>query len=417
MSTGTGWRPLSKPGRGRPNLGTTPFSRLALAHALSAAGDTLVTMGLSDTLFFSTPTGAARDRIALYLLLTMAPFAIVAPLLGPMLDKYRSGRRLMMIAAAAGRALVCMFMAGQLGGLVLYPMAFAVLVCSKAHMVTKSALVPATVGDDGELVEANSRLAVIAVLAGVAAAIPGLAILKIPFLGASWLVRVAAVVFGAAAVAGFRLARPAEPKSAVAVAVEKAELHAATIRLSVTATAVLRGCVGFLVFLAAFSLRGTDLELVWYGVILAASMIGTFVAATVAPRLRRAIAEERILAGSLGLVCVFGLISAWIGGRPALVVLAAALGVAAGTGKLAFDSIVQRDAPDAVWGRTFARFETRFQLVWVLAAAVPVVIQIPSKIGMLIIALACGIGLAVYVVGLSAAQRVSAARAAHPSVG
>src|SRR5436305_7796582 len=102
MSTGTGWRPLRKPGsggsgspsggHGRLQLGTTPFSRLALVHVLSTAGDALVAVALSDTLFFSTPTGAARDRIALYLFLTMAPFAVVAPLLGPMLDNHRGGR-------------------------------------------------------------------------------------------------------------------------------------------------------------------------------------------------------------------------------------------------------------------------------------------------------------------------------------
>jgi MFS family permease len=150
MSTGTGWRPLRKPGR--PHLGTTPFSRLALVHVLSTAGDTLVTMALADSVFFSISPGAARDRVALYLLLTMAPFAVVAPVLGPMLDKKRSGRRLMVIAAAAGRAVVCLFMAGHLDGLLLFPEAFAVLVCSKAHLVTKSALVPGTVGHEGQLV-------------------------------------------------------------------------------------------------------------------------------------------------------------------------------------------------------------------------------------------------------------------------
>jgi hypothetical protein len=400
-----GWRPLRKPGR--PHLGTTPFSRLALAHVLSTAGDTLLTMALADSVFFSISPGAARDRVALYLILTMAPFAVVAPILGPMLDKHRGGRRWMMIAAAAARAVVCLFMARHLDGLLLFPLAFTVLVCSKAHMVTKSALVPGTVEHEGELVEANSRLAVLSVLGGVAVAIPGIAVLKIPFLGAPWLMRLAAVVLAAAAVAGFRLMRPAEPKAALPIAAQKAELHAATIRLSVTAMAVLRACVGFLVFLAAFSLRGADSSPIWYGVILAASMAGSFVGATLAPRIRRIVAEEKILSASLALVCGAGVMSAWIGGRPALAVLGGALGIAAGTGKLAFDSIVQRDAPDAVWGRTFARYETRFQLVWVLAAAVPVVVPIPSMIGMLVIGGACGVALVMYAGGLSAAHKAS----------
>ncbi|HUQ63527.1 MAG TPA: MFS transporter [Acidimicrobiales bacterium] len=407
MSTSMGWKPLRRPGR--PHLGTTPFARLALAHVLSTSGDTLLTMALADSVFFSISPDAARDRVALYLALTMAPFAVVAPILGPMLDKHRGGRRWMMVAAAGARAVVCLFMATHLDGLLLFPLAFTVLVCSKAHMVTKSALVPATVENEGELVEANSRLAVLSVLGGVAVAIPGLAILKIPFLGAPWLMRVAAVVLGAAVIAGFRLMRPTEPKASVPIAAQKAELHAATIRLSVTAMAILRGCVGFLVFLAAFSLRGDDSSPIWYGAILAASMAGSFAGAAVAPRLRRAVAEEKILSASLGLVLCAGLIAAWIGGRPALALLAGALGVAAGTGKLAFDSIVQRDAPDAVWGRTFARYETRFQLVWVLAAAVPVVVPIPTVIGILVIAFGCGVALVMYVGGLGAAHKAHTA--------
>jgi hypothetical protein len=324
----------------------------------------------------------------------------------------------MVIAAAAGRAFVCLFMAGHIDSVLLFPEAFAVLVCSKAHMVTKSALVPATVGHEGELVEANSRLAVLAVLGGLAVAIPGIAILKIPFLGAPWLMRVAAVLFGAAVIAGFRLVRPVEPtEPPLPVAAQKAELHAATIRLSVSAMAVLRACVGFLVFLAAFSLRGASSSPIWYGAVLASSMAGSFVGATVAPRVRRAVAEEKILGASLGLVLAAGLLSAWIGGRPALAILAAALGIAASTGKLAFDSIIQRDAPDAVWGRTFARYETRFQLVWVLAAAVPVVLPIPSVVGVLVISLACGVALVTYVGGISAAHKASTVRGSARSVG
>ena len=407
---------MAKPGR--PRLGTTPFSRLALAHVLSTSGDTLVTMALADSVFFSISPGAARDKVGLYLLLTMAPFAVVAPILGPLLDKNRGGRRLMMIAAAAGRAFVCLFMAGHIDSVLLFPEAFAVLVCSKAHMVTKSALVPATVGNEGKLVEANSRLAILAVLGGLAVAIPGIAILKIPFLGAPWLMRAAAVLFGCSMIAGFRLLRQAEPKEPpLPIAAQKAELHAATIRLSVSAMAVLRACVGFLVFLAAFSLRGASASPIWYGAVLASSMAGSFLGATVAPRVRRVAAEEKILGASLGLVLAAGLFSAWIGGRLALAIVAGALGIAASTGKLAFDSIIQRDAPDAVWGRTFSRYETRFQLVWVLAAAVPVVFPIPSVVGVLVISLACGAAMVTYIGGISAAHKASTPRTRARSVG
>nr|MDQ3758148.1 MFS transporter [Actinomycetota bacterium] len=70
------------------------------------------------------------------------------------------------------------------------------------------------------------------------------------------------------------------------------------------------------------------------------------------------------------------------------VLAALVLGVSASTGKLAFDALVQRDAPDAVQARRFARFETMFQLAWVFGALVPVVLSTPQRDGLLLLATA-----------------------------
>ncbi|MGH9278341.1 MAG: MFS transporter [Acidimicrobiales bacterium] len=399
-----GWSPLRRPARGK--LASTPFSRLALAHCLAVAGDTLVTMALAGSLFFSISPSAARGRVLGYLVLTMAPFAIVAPLLGPALDRSRGGRRTMLILSSAGRAAVCLSMAGHIQNAWVFPEAFAVLVMAKAHMVTKSALVPTTVADEAELVEANARLAILSVVAGFLAAVPGLAVLKIGFLGAPWVLRLASVCFVAAAIASVRITRPPKPKDPIEVTeAAKQELHAASIRLSATAMSVLRGVVGFLVFLVAFALRRSGAPAWWFGVALVASMAGSFLGAVIAPPLRRRFAEERILLGSLALVTVVAFFCARAGGLGAVSGLAGAVGLAAGAGKLAFDSIVQRDAPDAVRGRTFARFETRFQLVWVAGALIPVVISIPLTTGMDLIAAATAIAFATYAGALASRHR------------
>jgi len=370
---------------------------------LAVAGDAFVTMALAGSLFFSITPQAARGRVALYLLLTVAPFAVVAPLLSPVIDRSRGGRRALIIAVAASRAIVCLSMATHLDSLLLFPEAFAVLVLSKAHMVTKSALVPGTVSGQGELVAANSRLAVLSVLAGFVAAIPGVIVLKVGFLGADWVVRLAALTFACTALAGFRLARPTAGEDRLPpVAVAEAELHAASVRMAASAMGVIRAVVGFLTFLVAFAFRHEDAPAWWFGVVLAASMAGSFVGAAVAPRLRRRFVEERLLQGALALVVGAGLLAAWVGGRPAAALLAAAVGVAASTAKLAFDSIVQRDAPDAIRGRTFARFETRFQLAWVVGAALPVAIRIPSGTGMGLLALIAALALSSYLAGLRA---------------
>jgi hypothetical protein len=411
----SGWQPLRKPARAKAGplgLSTSPFSRLAVVQILAVAGDTLVTMALAGSLFFSISPQAARGRVALYLVLTVAPFAVVAPLLSPVIDRSRGGRRALIIGGAATRAVVCLSMATHLSSLLLFPEAFAVLVLSKAHMVTKSALVPSTVKGEQELVAANSRIAVVSVLAGFVAALPGIVVLKIGALGAPWVVRLAALTFAATALAGFRLAKPADSREpAVAPGLVEGELHAASVRMAATSMGVLRAVVGFLTFLVAFAFRHEHVPAWWFGIVLAASMAGTFVGAAAGPRLRRRLEEERILLGSLLLVVGTGVVALRLDDRPGTALLAGAVGVAAGAGKLAFDSIVQRDAPDAVRGRTFARFETRFQLAWVAGAALPVAVRFPTELGIAVVALGAAVAFFAYFAGLRAMKH----RGTHPA--
>jgi hypothetical protein len=389
-------------GRAFPLAGLTgdsPFARLALTHVLAIAGDTLVTMALAGSLFFSISPHAARGRVALYLVLTMAPFAVVAPLLGPVLDRSRSGRRTVVVLCHAARAVVCLFMARHIHSLLLFPEAFVVLVLSKAYLVTKAALVPATVKDKRDLVRANARLVVLGVVAGFVAAAPGVLVLKLSFLGASWVLRLAAVVFAAAAVAGVRLARAPVERPPAPTASEAAELRGRGILLGASGMAVLRGAVGFLTFLLAFAFRRAHAPSWWFAVAIGASLGGTLLAALVAPRVRRIVTEERMLTASLVFVAVGAAVCARFGNRAAGAALAGIVGLAAAAAKLAFDSIVQRDAPDAAQGRAFARFETRFQLAWVAAALLPVVIPIPTRVGMIMLAAACTGATIFYTVG------------------
>jgi len=396
-----GSTPIQKPARRVISLagltGNSPFARLAQTHILAIGGDTLVTIALAGSLFFSADPNAAKGRVALYLALTMAPFAVVAPLLGPILDRSRAGRRMVVIVSLIGRAVACLFMARHLNTPLLYPEAFVVLVCSKAYFVTKGALVPATVDDDRQLVRANSRLAVLAVVAGFVTAGPGAAVLHL--FGADWVLRLAAVVFAVAIVAGVRLARaPVARHPTAPTQAESDELRSRDIRLGATAMATLRGAVGFLTFLLAFSFRRAHAPSWWFGVAIVASLAGTLLGALIAPRARKLVAEERILMAALVIVFVGGVVCGWNGSRAAGAAMAGVVGVAASAGKLAFDSIVQRDAPDAAQGRAFARFETRFQLVWVAAALLPVLIPIPRRAGMLLLALACAAATIFYVV-------------------
>ena len=223
------------------------------------------------------------------------------------------------------------------------------------------------------------------------------------------MLRLAAAVFIAAAVAALRLAKPALPPP-IDRADEKAALRVPTVMLGASAMGLLRGIVGFLTFLVAFALRAGHQKSPswWFGLILAVSLGATFVGAVVAPRLRQWVVEERILMGSLLLVGAVAIVASRYGNRPAVAAVAAAVGFAASAGKLAFDSIVQRDAPDAARGRNFARYETRFQLMWVAGGLVPVVVTpLPRHLewGMVVIAAAAAFAVFSYAGGRVAARR------------
>jgi hypothetical protein len=402
----------------------TPFTRLARVHAFSVATDTLVTVSLAGTLFFSIPSGAARDKVALYLVLTMAPFAVVAPLVGPAIDRIKGGRRFMVVLASAVRALVCVFMVSHVNDLFLFPAAFLILVLGKAYGIAKAALVPTVVTDDTELVRANSRLSLISGVVGLVVGAPAALIVK--FIGPEAALVCAAITSGTASLLATRLSRAAvapEPPDTA----EEVELRGAGIVHAAEAMGLLRGIVGFLTFLLAFDLKGGGNDApvpvglsigravrhaagfvtigtghpatapTWhFGAVLVASVAGALLGALIAPRLRQVVSEERILAVGLLAIGAVAVGCALQGGLLGSVAIALVVGVGASAGRLAFDAIVQRDAPDANYGRSFAGFETRFQLLWVIGGFLPVIVPIPARVGFIIVAITAGFGAYAY---------------------
>jgi hypothetical protein len=381
----------------------SPFSRLAIAHALALAGDAMVTVALAGSLFFSISPTAARGRVALSLILTIAPFAVVAPLLGPVIDRARGGRRAIVVLAAVARAIACLWMAAVVDSLLLFPAAFCLLVLSKTHAVAKSSLVAPTVGHDALLVEANAKLALTGVVAGLVASAPAVAVLRLS--DAAWVLRLAAVVYVATAIAALRLRAVAMPEPTRHEPGGTAELADPGIRLAATATATLRAAVGFLTFLIAFEFRRDGAPSWWFGVVLATSMLGSLLGAALAPRVRERIVEERMVAGALVSIALGAVIAGRVHGRLGAAILAGVVGFAANAGKLGFDSLVQRDAPDAAQGRAFARYEAEFQLAWVAGALLPVGLTIEERVGFFVLALGVGMAALSYITGRRALAR------------
>jgi hypothetical protein len=140
----------------------------------------------------------------------------------------------------------------------------------------------------------------------------------------------------------------------------------------------------------------------------------------IGPRLRSSLHEDNMIIVALVLPTVVGVVGAMLGGKVAGIVLAIVVNFGAAVGRLAFESIVQREAPSANHGQAFARFETRFQFGWVVAATVPVVIEIPGSLGYLLVGLMTAVALVNYSAGARGRLRrlpVRARRVARRRIG
>ncbi len=399
VATGSSWDPLPKASRrGRDAFVVPPFVRLARTHALSTAGDAAVAVALAGSLFFSINPSEARWRVALYLLLTLAPFAVVAPLIGPAIDRARGGSRWIILGSCLARVVIAALMVMHLDSLLLFPEAFAMLALGKGYSVAKSAYLPSTVANDADLVAANSKLAIVSPLAGAVVAGPA-ALLSLVG-GSSWAMGLASLVFVGASVMALRL-RPARealvplaegevapPRPALGFRRGRLELPAGVF-LGASAMGVLRASVGFLTFLIAFDLRTSDASTTGYGLVLGAVGAGSIGGALLAPQLRRHVSEERLLAGALLVTTVTAVLAALLGGLGGALLVIFAVGVCAATAKLAFDSLVQRDSGARDKGRAFATFESRFQVLWVIGALVGLA-SIPARVGFLLLAALAG---------------------------
>lgn len=423
--TSTGWRPLSKPTRTGPprNLNqrlntdgspiVTPFVRLARTHAFHAAGDATVAIALAGSLFFSIDPSAARSRVLLYLVCTLAPFALVGPLIGPALDRMKGGHRMVIILTLVLRAGLMLLMIPNIDSLWLFPIAFAQLVLGKTYSVAKAATVPTTVHSVDELVDKNARLAVLSAVAGFMGAVPAVALQKL--FGSSVTLGYALIIYCVGIAAAFKLPRvmvddPEVPDDVL-------HLRSTGIGLAASAMSVLRGVVGFMFFMLAFAFRGgaDDLDLSGVGTAAGAAVkhalgfdldsassepawklglplafwgLGILIGNLVAPRMRKRLTEENMILGAISAIFVAAVAAVWAGGLQGAVLLALVVGMAPSGAKLAFDSLVQRDAPGANHGAAFGRFETKFQITWVLGALIPVVLKIPLRVGFFIVAMA-----------------------------
>lgn len=349
----------------------TGFTWLLRMHGAQQAGDALVAVSLANTLFFQVPVGEARGRVALYLAVTMAPFAVVAPFIGPLLDRTRSGRRLALAGTMAARALLVWIMASHADGLALYPAALGVLVLSRGYAVARAAVVPRVLPRNSTLVGANARVTLTgAVLGAVAAPLGvGLSHLTSPAV----LLRVTALVFVGATYFAMRL-----PAAVNAEPDWSRDTHAVLpgftrkVGAAVIGSASLRALAGFLMIFLAFRVK-TDEGGTWQLVVLITAAALAGMGGTGLGALARQHEPEKLVGGALVTATIALLVGMVDYGFVAAVGVVAASGLAGSLCKLGLDAIVQRDVAEDVRAQAFARSETTLQLSWVAGGALGLV--------------------------------------------
>ena len=382
-------------------MGAEPYRRLVVANSIGVVGDALFTVSLAGSLFFNVSADAARPTVLLYLLLTLAPFAVVGPFVGTVIDRFPGSQRALIATTNLGRAVAMALIAVQLTSLAFFPLAFAVLVLSKTASIAKSSLVPWLVGDDERLVAENARLsratALVGGLAGGAGAI------------ALALTSTEAVLIGAAIVhltaMPFAMRIPKVHVTGRNPIVDDVELRGSAVTFAANATSAMRAGVGFLAFFIAFNLKVSGEPAWFFGLVIAAGGAGGFLGTYVAAFARHHVNEEMLLALSLGVAGAVALIAPVQYEHPAVFLVAFTVGVAANTARQAFDSLTQRLAPDAEKGRAFARFETRFQIAWVIGALIAVLARPGNAIGLAALGVVLVFAGGLYLISLRALRR------------
>ena len=395
--------------------GESGLSRLIELHAFNAAGDAALAVSLAGTLFFTVPSDEARGQIALFLGVTMLPFAIVAPLIGPFLDRFRRGRRWAIGLTMAIRAFGCWALAGAVANESrwMFPAALTCLVASKAYGVTRAAAVPRLLPTELSLVKANSRIS----LAGIAgAAISGPLATGASLVGPEWSLRFASLVFAGATVLAVLLPSRVD-SSAGEEQVGMRDVANSPSRLSINPVVVtalrcnagLRVLSGFLTMFMAFLLRQEPIEgwedrrTVLLGLVIGSvglgSMLGTLVGSITKDRKPESIVLIVLVADATAAVYAalfFGLIPAMVLGLVA--------GLSQQLGKLSLDALIQREVPERVRTSVFARSETLLQLSWVIGGFVGVVMPLIARLGLVIIAVLLIAWLVVVLRGLAVSR-------------
>lgn len=406
------------------------LAALSYTSVANFAVDAMLAVALAHTLFFSAATAESRTNVALYLAMTVAPFAVVAPVIGPALDRLHTGRRFTLSLSFSLRAVLAVTLALNFESLLLYPLALGMLVLSKTYGVVRASMTPQLVPPDLDLVRTNSRLTVLghvfgsAIGGGIAAAISWLFDSR----SVLWLLALVAL---AGAYLCMTIPRKAESQpgseSASLTFFGDADREASTLpheqqaRRSIPSPAAgmrtirhvlrrplgrgvlsnlwaessVRMLTGFLTLFIAFVAKSTGdaaatEQAAMLGAAGAAAAIGTFSGNALGARIPLG-KPERITLSVSAAAFAGTVLAALFNSVPAAVVLSLLAALTSALGKVALDSSIQTDIAASARSSAFGRSETALQLSWVLGGALGVLLPTDFRIGFATVAVVSGL--------------------------
>lgn len=394
------------------------------------AVDAAMAVALANTLFFAAATGESKGRVALYLLITIAPFAVIAPLIGPALDRLQHGRRVALAGSFVLRTALALVLimnydgaTGSYPSWVLYPCALAMMVFSKSFSVLRSAVTPRVMPPTIDLVRVNSRLTVFGLLGGTIAGgaiaagvefvcthvfkLPGalFVVIAVTVVGASLSMRIPRWVEVTAGEVPATLSyrQDSEPqrrswhREVKKVGGTLRQPLGRNIITSLWGNCTIKVMVGFLFLYPAFVAKAHQangwVQLGMLGMIGAAAGIGNFAGNFAAARLQLGRPAVLVVRCTLA-VSVVALAAAVAGTLAAAVIATLVTSGCSAIAKASLDASLQNDLPEESRASGFGRSESTLQLAWVLGGAVGVLVYTELWVGFTAVTAVLILGLA-----------------------
>ncbi|MGO1890499.1 MAG: MFS transporter [Corynebacterium variabile] len=406
------------------------LTALMYATIANFAVDAVLAVSLAGTLFFSATTGESKGSVAAYLLVTIAPFAVLAPVIGPLLDRIRTGRRIAMSLTFAARVILAAVLLQNFDSWLLYPAALGMLVLSKSYGVLKSSVTPRLAPENLDLVRANARLMITGHIGGsmvVGAAAAAVAFVFSPK-EALWLLLLCALVgiylcglipstaessgdeifadpFAPTDDLGPAMGAPDGEEAPTVVAPIASSASSSLIgrwrrsmsvrfpdatRTAMWGTAMQRLGTGFMTIYVAFvaksshTLSGAE-QLALLGVVGAAGGVGTFLGNAVGSRVK--FSRPRFTVIMLAVVSLASVVvAAVVDGVPTAAVATLLLSLGSAISKSCLDATIQSGLNPSAQASAFGLSETTLQLSWVLGGTLGLLLPTELTVGMAVLA-------------------------------